>query len=276
MSKDIPVSFEFFPPKDGAAQERLIQTAVALDRHAPDFMSVTYGAGGADRSRTGATVERLSELVTAPLMPHLTCVAHTEAEIGSALKRYQDMGIDHLLALAGDKPKDGQDYSSDYYHAEELVIAARSLGSFQIGVAAHPEGHPSSPSLESDRRFLAHKLSLADFAITQFFFRSSDYERLVDDLDRLAVSKPVIPGVLPISNVDGLYRIAQLNNTSIPTLLSEKLEDARGNEAEIEKIGVEVATELSDKLLSAGAPGIHLYTMNKAGLADQVLHNLGK
>jgi methylenetetrahydrofolate reductase (NADPH) len=271
---NLPVSFEFFPPKTPAGEVKLLDAAGQLAAYQPDFMSVTYGAAGSNRALTEDAVRQLATRSETPIMPHLTCVAHTETEVQDALGRYQAMGIDHILALAGDMPADGQRYESDFEHAEELVVAVKALGGFRIGVAAHPEGHPDSPDMASDRDFLARKLSLADFAVTQFFFDAEDYERLVDDLAVRDIDKPVLPGILPISNTARLHQMAALNNTSIPTGLAEQLQNAGDDTTEVEKIGVETASALADELLAVGAPGIHLYTMNRSDLAQNVLQNL--
>lgn len=270
----MPVSFEFFPPKSDEGQTKLLATATELDQFSPDFVSVTYGAGGSDRHRTETTVVRLSQQMTAPVMPHLTCVAHTRKEVQQALTNYRVLGINHILALGGDMPSDGGEYSSDYSHAEELVETARSLGEFRIGVAAHPEKHPDSPDMESDRKFLAQKLKLANFAVTQFFFDTDHYKRLVDDLSKLGVDKPIIPGVLPINNIKGLNRMAALNGTNIPDKLQTRLRKVEKDPKEVEKVGVEVASKITEELVYAGAPAIHMYTMNRADLVSSVLQNV--
>ena len=183
--------------------------------------------------------------------------------------------IDNLLALGGDPPVDGESLPSDFSYAVELVELARELGDFSIGVAAFPEKHPRSPDVETDRRFLAEKLRLADFGITQFFWDADDYFRMVDDLARLGVDKPVLPGLMAFVNVGGLRRMSAMNDAKIPAELDARLDQVDGDPSKVRELAVETVSALAQELLDGGAPGIHLCTLNFSTAAKQIWANLG-
>jgi len=272
------LSFEFGPPRNEEAEERLSKTLLELEPHNPSFVSVTYGALGTTRDTTRRIVEHIHNETSMTVMPHLTCVAHSHTQITEIVTGYRDTGIENLLALGGDPPaaEDGAEpLPSDFTYATELIELARGLGDFSIGVAAFPEGHPRSPDLASDRRQLAEKLRLADFGITQFFFDADDYFRMVDDLAALECHTPVLPGVMSFVNVEGLRRMARLNNATIPAELERRLDVVDGQPPEVRKLAVEVSTELCRRLLDGGAPGLHLYTLNFSRGTSEVLANLG-
>jgi methylenetetrahydrofolate reductase (NADPH) len=268
-------SFEFFPPKTDAAQLSLGRTIAELEPLGPSFVSVTYGAGGSTRQRTHEVVAWVRRETAITPMAHLTCAGHRRAEVAEILASYRDAGIENILALGGDQPQDDADIRpSDYAYAAELVEDVQRAGPFSVGVAAHPEGHPRSESREADRRHLAAKLDRADFAITQFFFEGDHYLRLVDDLHRLGVAKPVIPGVMPVTNKGQVVRMAELSGTAFPMWLAERLEPLREPD-EVRRVGVEVATALCADLLEAGAPGLHFYTLNRSTATREIYANLG-
>jgi methylenetetrahydrofolate reductase (NADPH) len=268
------LSFEFFPPQSEEAQDQL-QTAIAeLEPLRPHFVSVTYGAGGSTRDRTRDVVITIEQGSPFAAMAHLTCVGHTVADIDALLDAYVDAGVENILALGGDPPKDGPAPSGDFHHACDLVDHLRSRGSFSIGVAAHPEGHPRSSDLAGDRRWLAHKLGAADFAITQFFFRPEDYLRLVDDLAALGCDKPVVPGIMPVTNASQVKRFAQLAGAEFPRDLAERIESVAHDPAEVRRIGVDVASELCATLLDHGVPGLHFYTLNRSTATREIAANL--
>lgn len=208
-------------------------------------------------------------------MAHLTCVGHTRAEISSIVSTYVEAGVVNVLALGGDPPKDPADARpSEYDRAIDLVHHLREEFDVSIGVAAHPEGHPRSPDLATDRRHLADKLRLADFAITQFFFDVEHWVRLVDDLAALGVDKPVIPGIMPVTNIGQVERMAQLSGAAFPAWLRARLESGTSPE-DVRRIGVEAATELCAALLEAGVPGLHFYTLNKSTATREIYAHLG-
>lgn len=268
-------SFEFSPPKSAAASLSLGRTIAELEPLAPSFVSITYGAGGSTREHTRDTVLWVQRETNIPPMAHLTCVGHTRPEISDIISTYVNAGVHNVLALAGDPPKDPADVRpTDYTYASDLISHIRELSDMCIGVAAHPEGHPRSPDLATDRKFLAHKLSLADFATTQFFFDIDHYLSLVNDLADLGVTKPVVPGVMPVTNIAQVERMAELSGAAFPQWLREKLESGSTPE-DVRRIGVEAATQLCAQLLDAGAPGLHFYTMNKSTATREIYLQLG-
>ncbi len=268
-------SFEFFAPKTDAAQLSLGRTIAELEPLCPSFVSVTYGAGGSSRARTREVVTWVRQETTIPPMAHLTCVGHTQSQIDEILDLYDAADIENILALGGDPPTDPADATpSDYTYASDLLEQVRERSRFSVGVAAHPEGHPRSPDLVSDREQLARKLRVADFAITQFFFEADHYLRLVDELDALDVHKPVIPGIMPVTNVGQVARMSQLSGTAFPEWLADRLHDAADPE-EVRRIGVSVATELCLQLLEEGVPGLHFYTLNRSTATREIWANLG-
>ena len=268
-------SFEFFPPKTPEGQvafDRAVSELSALD---PSFVSITYGAGGSARDTTYDLVVRVNEEQAFPAMPHLTCVGHTRAELVDLLESYRAHGVDNVLALAGDPPKDGSDPGGDFVYATELLELAREVGDLSIGVAAFPEVHPRSPDRASDRRHLAAKLSAADFGMTQFFWEAEHYRTMVEELGELGCTTPVLPGVMPFVSVAGARRMSAMNNTHIPTWLQERMDAVDGDAEATRRLGVEVAIGLTEELLAMDVPGIHLYAMNKASSIQEIYAALG-
>jgi methylenetetrahydrofolate reductase (NADPH) len=202
-------------------------------------------------------------------------VAHTKHQLIEIIEGYRAMGIENLLALGGDPPEDGAEYPTDFAYATELIDLARELGDFSIGVAAFPENHPRSPDTPSDRQFLAAKLRMADFGITQFFFDADDYFRMVDELAALGVDTPVLPGVFAFVNVEQARRFAGINRATIPAELDRRMSLVDGKPAEVRALAVEVGTELAQKLLDGGAPGLHVYTLNFPRATQEIWANLG-
>lgn len=268
-------SFEFSPPKSADGSMSLGRTIAELEPLAPSFVSVTYGAGGSTREHTRDTVLWVQRETSIPPMAHLTCVGHTRAEIADIIATYVDAGIVNVLALAGDPPKNPADARpSDYTYATDLIEHLREISDLCIGVAAHPEGHPRSPDLATDRRLLAEKMKLSDFATTQFFFDIEHYVSLVNDLADLGVDKPVIPGIMPVTNIGQVERMAQLSGAAFPDWLRTRLE-AGTSPDHVRQIGVEAATQLCADLLDAGAPGLHFYTLNKSTATREIYAQLG-
>ena len=269
------LSFELFPPKTDDAERLLAQAVVELAELRPSFVSVTYGALGSTRERTRDLVTAINNEQAFPAMPHLTCVGHSRSDVAELLDHYAQHGVENILALGGDPPADGSEAGGDYAHASELVDQVREHpAGFGVAVAAHPEVHPRSPDRTSDRRYLAAKLEQADFAITQFFFSVDDYLRLVDDVAELGCDQPILPGIMPVANVKGLIRMAGMNATDIPAPLLERLLAVEDQPEEVRKIGVEVASELGAVLLAAGAPGLHLYALNRSESVREIHANL--
>jgi methylenetetrahydrofolate reductase (NADPH) len=267
-------SFEFFPPKTDSAQLSLGRAIGELEPLAPSFVSVTYGAGGSTRQRTHAVVSWMRKETTLTPMAHLTCQGHVRAEIREILNDYAADGVENILALGGDVPTDGEPAPSDYTYATDLLEDVVADGRFSVGVAAHPELHPRSPDRATDRKFLAAKLSRADFAITQFFFDLDVYVQMVNELADLGVTKPILPGIMPVTNKNQIRRMAELSGAAFPTWLADRL-DRTDDAEEIRRIGVDAATELCQGLLDAGAPGLHFYTMNRSTATSEIYANLG-
>ena len=267
-------SFEFFPPKTDGAQLSLGRAIGELEPLAPSFVSVTYGAGGSTRQRTHAVVSWMRKETTLTPMAHLTCQGHVRAEIREILNDYAADGVENILALGGDVPTDGEPAPSDYTYASDLLEDVVADGRFSVGIAAHPELHPRSPDRVTDRKFLAAKLSRADFAITQFFFDLDVYVQMVNELADLGVTKPILPGIMPVTNKSQIRRMAELSGAAFPAWLAERLDRTEDAE-EIRRIGVDAATELCQGLLDAGAPGLHFYTMNRSTATSEIYANLG-
>ena len=221
-------SVEFFPPKHEAGWLSLGRTISELEHLAPDFVSVTYGAGGSTRTRTADLVSWVRRQTSISPMAHLTCAGHTRDDIRAILTDYRAEGVENILALGGDLPADGET-ESDYLFSMELVDDVREFGGFSVGVAAHPELHPRSPDRGTDRQHLANKLAAADFAITQFFFDIEHYLVMIDELASLGVTKPVLPGIMPISNLGQITRMAHMSGAEVPGWVIEAMEKAGDN-----------------------------------------------
>ena len=269
------ISFEFFPPRTAEAEAQLEQALRELEPLRPSYVSVTYGAGGSTRERTHGLVVQINRDLALTAMAHLTCAAHTRAELEEILATYRDAGIENVLALGGDPPPDLDLPPTELEHAIDLVRLARSVGDFSIGVAVHPEPHPRSPTLESDRRFTAEKLAEADFGITQFFFEPEHYFELVDSLHRHGVDKPVIPGIMPVLSLSGIQRMAKLQGSALPGWLVERLHAVDDDPAAVRRVGIDEATRLCSTLLEGGAPGLHFYTLNRSPATREIAANLG-
>ncbi|TRZ86035.1 MAG: methylenetetrahydrofolate reductase [NAD(P)H] [Streptomycetaceae bacterium] len=275
------VSFEFFPPKDPEGETRLWAAMVNLGSIAPDFVSVTYGAGGSTRDRTIEITTHITERTNIPTVAHLTCVGSTQEEIGEILMRYRDAGIKSILALRGDPPGGPSTpwthTPGGLDHADELVALAAEFGDFTIGVAAFPDGHPASHgNFDQDVNVLLRKEELgASFATTQFFFDVNKWIYLVNRLKERGSQMPIIPGILPISSVKQLVRMAELGGTPIPDDIRAKFLSIESDDAAVKALGIEIATKLCVELLDAGAPGLHFYTMNTSAATREIWENLG-
>ena len=256
-------SFEFFPPRDEAGEEQLWAAIRALEPYRPTFVSVTYGAGGTTRDKTVGITARIAR--DTPLTPvaHLTCVGHTRAELERILDTYAAEGIEHVMLLRGD-PSDGPraewtPTDGGLTYAVELVELARSRGDFRIGVAAFPEGHPGASSRDADADVLVAKANAgAEFAVTQMFFRASDYFELVERVRARGADIPILPGIMPILNLNAIRRQGELIGTDVPADLVERISVHDGDPAAMRAEGIAIAAELCEELLKGGAPGAAL------------------
>ena len=275
LAQGLTRSFEFFPPKSDDESVVLDQTLRDLGPLRASFVSVTNRGGVPSRQRTFDLVTDVQRERHTSAMAHLICVGYTRDAMRGLLARYAEAGVENVMALGGDPSDDPTLGASEFNYALELVELAREAGDFSIGVAAHPLGHPRSSDLRSDRRHLATKLTVADFAITQFFFEAQDYFSLVEQLGALGVTKPVIPGIMPVTTLSGIARMA-LMGAAVPAGLRTRLEEAqrRGGPQQVRAEGVRAATELCAELLTAGVPGLHFYTLNRSTATREIHRTL--
>ncbi len=275
------ISFEFFPPKTPEGEELLFKTIKDLERLNPTFVSVTYGAGGSTRERTIRVVKRIHEQCNLTVMAHLTCIGHSKKEIVDILKGYREIGIQNILALRGDIPKDLKKefvFPQDgCRYANQIVSLIRKEFDdyFSIGVAAYPEGHPESPSLEKDIYYFKKKVEAgAEFAITQMFFDNNYFYRFMELLEKEGIDIPVIPGIMPITNFRQIEKFAVMCGATIPEFLVKKLEKAENSPEEISKIGIDYATKQCEDLLKNGVKGLHFYTLNKSKATIEIYRRI--
>ncbi|MGH8966528.1 MAG: methylenetetrahydrofolate reductase [NAD(P)H] [Actinomycetes bacterium] len=272
-------SFEFFPPKNEEGERQLWKAIRELEPLQPTFVSVTYGAGGSTRDRTVRVTERIAQDTSMTPMAHLTCVGHSRETLRSVIGEYAGAGVRNVLALRGDPPEGPTapytPHPEGLEYAVELVEMTKSLGDFCVGVAAFPEGHPSAEDLDADARVLAEKAKAgADFAITQLFFRPDDYFRLVDRVRHYGSDIPIIPGIMPITNLAQIKRMAELSGAALPDEIVARVEKFADDPAAVRAEGIAIATEICDLLLAEGAPGLHFYTLNRSKATREIFSGL--
>jgi methylenetetrahydrofolate reductase (NADH) len=271
-------SFEFSPPRTTEAVLRLFQTAERLRRLSPSFVSVTYGAAGSTRRNTIDVVARLKQDLGLTAAAHLTCVGHSHRELREILSELATRGIENLMLLRGDAPRDQPGFvpaPDGFDHAYQLVRLARAVGDFSIGVAGYPEGHQDCPDRQLDLEHLKLKVdSGADFVVTQLFFRNEDYFDFVDRARAIGIRCRIIPGVMPALSWPQIQRMAKLCGAGIPRALAADLEAAGSDPTRSERVGTDWAMAQCEDLLRRGAPGIHVYTLNQSRAAEQIFAHL--
>ena len=273
------MSFEFFPPKDDAGQTQLLDAITALEPLRPDFISVTYGANGSSRARTLAATRLVQERTTAITMGHLTCVSQSTEELRAAIAAYAEAGVRHVLAVRGDPPggptAPWQRHPDGLDNATQLVELVKASGDFCVGVGAFPDGHPEHFDVDLDARILAAKEQAgAEFAITQLFFDADAYFRLVDRVRALGCTLPIVAGIMPVTNLGQIERFATLSGADLPAPVVTRLHAVAHDPSAVRAVGLEIATQLSDRLLAGGAPGLHFYTQNRSKATAEILARL--
>lgn len=273
------MSFEFFPPKDDAGQAQLLDAIGSLDSLSPDFVSVTYGASGSTRARTIAATRLIRTRSSALTVGHLTCVSQSVRELRGAVSAYAEAGVRHILAVRGDPPggptAPWQSHPDGLDNATELVRLVKQAGDFCVGVGAFPDGHPEHFDFELDARLLAEKEEAgAEFAITQLFFDAEAYFALVERLDRIGCRLPIIAGIMPVTNIRQIERFAALSGAELPPQVVARLQAVAEDPAAVRSVGLDLAAELSQRLLAGGAPGLHYFTQNRSTATAQIVARL--
>ena len=272
------ISFEFFPPRDDESEAQLWTAIRQLERLRPAFVSVTYGAGGTTQDRTVRVTGRIADETSLTPLAHLTCVGASVRQVRQVVGSYAASGVRNILALRGDPPGNVRGpwapHPEGLDHADQLVALIRGLGDFTIGVAAFPDVHPDSPHLDHDVEVLVRKADAgATFAITQMVFDADSYLRL---RDRVAIRRdlPITPGLMPVTNLRQIHRMSELMGTPLPPAVVARLEAVKDDPAAVRAVGVDIATELGQRMLDEGAPGIHFITMNRSTATREVFERL--
>ena len=272
------ISFEFFPPKDQEGVGRLFQTVADLSPFEPAYVSVTYGAGGSTRQLTVDLVGRIQREVGIEAMAHLTCVGATQSELAAVVDQISEAGVENVIALRGDPPQGATSFvpaAGGYAHASELVAFLKRRGGFCIAGACYPEKHPEAPSPEADLAHLKQKVDAgAEFLISQLFFDNADYFAFVERARNAGIGVPIIPGIMPVTNVSQVKRFTAMCGACMPESLMQKLEPVAGDNDAVGEIGVEHAVQQCRELLEKGAPGVHFYTLNRSKATVEILRRL--
>jgi methylenetetrahydrofolate reductase (NADPH) len=275
----LTLSVEFFPPKTDKGEENLFSEIKIIKRLNPSFCSVTYGAGGSTREKTVDLVDRIHRESRLEVMCHLTVVGQSKKEARSVLRQLKQKGIENIIALGGDPPQgmtDWQPHPDGFHHAVELVREAMAEGGFSVAVAGFPEVHPRAESRESDLRYLKAKVDAGAVAIiTQLFFDNEDFYRFVEDVKKLGVTVPIVPGVLPVLSASQVRRFTALCCAKIPPKLERELAKVENDDEAAVELGIEYATKQCEGLIKFGAAGLHFYSLNKSHSVARICQNLG-
>ena len=276
MSAKHKISFEFYPPRTEAQKATLGATWRELAPLKPEYLSVTFGAGGSTLDSTRETVLDLSAQTAVPVAPHISCMAQSEDMLRKLLAAYRDKGIDRLVVLRGDRP-DGVTVTGPFQYANELVsFIRRAFGNaFHIEVACYPEFHPESESPETEMRYFKQKVEAgADGAVTQYFYNVDSYFSFLDDCQRAGIDIPITAGIMPITNYRQLARFSQMCGAEIPQWIRRRLAGFEDDMESLQAFGLDVVTRLCERLLEGGAPGLHIYTLNRANASKELWHRL--
>jgi methylenetetrahydrofolate reductase (NADPH) len=273
------LSFEFFPPKDKAGEDRLFASISRLQTLKPTFVSVTYGAGGGSLKNTREVIVRIKRETYLVPMPHLTCIDQSQGELKAILEDYGKLGIENVLALRGDPPEGTGKFTAPedgFCYARDLVKLAASLSMFSIGVAVYPEGHCESPDLETDMHYTKQKIDAgADFAITQMFFDNMYFYNFLERSIKAGIRIPIIPGIMPITDIGKVMKFSEKCGATVPDRVMRRFEKAGSSPEEARKIGIEVATEQCADLLAHGVNYFHFYTLNQGDVISRIVSSLG-
>ncbi|AQS59562.1 methylenetetrahydrofolate reductase [NAD(P)H] [Desulforamulus ferrireducens] len=274
------ISFEIFPPKTTTPIETIFNTLEEMVKLKPDFISVTYGAGGSSRDRTREIASRIKNQYKVEALAHLTCVGHTTAEIDKILKDLESENIENVLALRGDPPADQPDYdfsACDFQYASDLVRHIKNCSNMSVGAAAYPEGHVHCKRLSEDMHWLKYKVDQGvDFLVTQIYFDNRIFYNFIENARRIGINCPVSPGIMPVLNAKQIKRMITLCGASMPAKLLILVDKYGDSPEDMEKAGIEYASRQVQDLLDNGVDGIHLYTMNKYQQITEILRNVGK
>ncbi|WP_073955870.1 methylenetetrahydrofolate reductase [Thalassospira sp. TSL5-1] len=278
-SRDLRVSFEFFPPKTEKMEETMWRSIHRLAPLAPSFVSVTYGAGGSTRDRTHASVTRIQRETGIPAAAHLTCVGHTRDEIERIARTYWDEGIRSIVALRGDLPDSGDTYiptPGGYDYAVDLVAGLKQIADFDISVSAYPETHPDAPSADFEIEYLKRKFDAgANRAITQFFFDNEVFLRFRDKCAKAGITAPIVPGILPVTNFAALLKFADMCGAQVPARLHHRFDGLDEDPETRRMVAFHEAISQVEGLIAEGVEDFHFYTLNRAELTYAICHALG-
>lgn len=269
-------SFEFFPPKTDAGRARLLRTVQKLAPLAPSFVSVTFGAGGSTREGSFQTASEIVRATELEVTPHLSCIGSTRQQVAAQLETYRSIGVRRVVALRGDVPEHEPDLPRAFDYADSLVAFVKAFGGFEISVACYPEFHPEAQSPQLDIENFVRKVRAgADEAITQYFYSNDAYYRFIEWAQRLGVDIPIIAGIMPLTDYRQVVRFSSFCGADIPLWLRKRMEALDGDSAGQQELGIELATRQAEDLLRNGAPGLHVYTLNRAEPTLRVFENLG-